>query len=87
MMKTIIYNDSIKKYRWGIKITKLAGWVAIGVCLKNSIIKANYHFNYTTVGHGSYLISGNGYSWSHFESNNNSVCNSFSFHTNDIIII
>ena len=53
------------KMRWGIKIKKFIGWVGIGICLKNMITKANYHFNYNNIGHGSYLISSNGYSWSH----------------------
>jgi hypothetical protein len=50
---------------WGIKIIKLVGWIGLGIALKNSIIKANFNFHYTNIGHGSYLISSNGYSWSH----------------------
>jgi hypothetical protein len=50
---------------WGIKVVKLGGWIGIGISLKNKIVSANYNFHYTTLGHGSYLISTNGYSWSH----------------------
>ena len=50
---------------WGVKVIKFVGWVGIGICLKNHISKGNYHFNYSNIGHGSYLISTNGYAWSH----------------------
>ncbi len=50
---------------WALKIKSLKGWIGIGICLKQVIVGANFKFNYTTLGHGSYLISGNGYSWSH----------------------
>ena len=53
------------KMRWGIRVIKFVGWIGVGICLKNIITKANYHFNYNNIGHGSYLISSNGYSWSH----------------------
>ena len=56
---------SSRKMRWGVRIIKFVGWVGIGICLRNAITKANYHFNYSNIGHGSYLISSNGYSWSH----------------------
>lgn len=53
------------KVCWGIKVKKFFGWVGIGICLRNIIKTANYHFNHTNIGHGSYLISSNGYCWSH----------------------
>jgi len=74
-----------KKVSWGFKINKLVGWVGIGVCLKNIMKSLNFKFNYTNIGHGSYLISGNGYSWSHSDKSSNSTYKSFSFSTNDTI--
>jgi hypothetical protein len=56
---------SVKK--WQIKIVKLASWIGVGVCHINEIKKANFNFNYTNTGHGSYLISSNGYSWSSYK--------------------
>lgn len=56
------YSD---KVTWGIKIVKFAGWIGVGISLKNIITKANFAFNYSSIGHGSYMISNNGYSWSH----------------------
>lgn len=60
-----ILEYSNTKVTWGIKVIKFVGWVGVGICLKNIITKANYFFNYSTIGHGSYMISNNGYSWSH----------------------
>lgn len=75
------------KTRWGIKVKKFVGWVGAGICLKNSIQAANYHFNYTNIGHGSYLISTNGYSWSHSVKDFNSAFKTFQFTVNDTVYI
>jgi len=75
------------KTRWGIKVKKFVGWVGLGICLKNMIKGANYHFNYTNIGHGSYLISSNGYSWSHSTKDFNSAFKTFQFTVNDIVYI
>lgn len=76
-----------KPLNWGIKVVKLAGWIAVGISLKNLIINAKYGFNYTSIGHGSYQISANGYSWSHSSKDFNSASKSFSFTTGDTIYI
>ena len=75
------------KTRWGIKVKKFVGWAGVGICLKNSIKAANYHFNYTNIGHGSYLISTNGYSWSHSVKDFNSAFKTFQFTVNDTVYI
>lgn len=66
---------------------KFVGWAGVGICLKNSIKTANYHFNYTNIGHGSYLISTNGYSWSHSVKDFNSAFKTFQFTVNDTVFI
>jgi hypothetical protein len=76
-----------RKQCWGIKIKKFVGWVGLGICLKNTIKLANYHFNYTNTGHGSYLISSNGYSWSHSVKEFNSAFKTFQFAVNDIVYV
>ena len=58
--------------KWGVKIIKLASWIGVGVCHINLIKKANYMFNYSNTGHGNYLISSNGYSWSSYKKEYNS---------------
>ena len=75
------------KQCWGIKIKKFVGWVGLGICLKNPIKAANYHFNYTNIGHGSYLISSNGYSWSHSVKDFNSAFKTFQFAVNDTVYV
>lgn len=64
-LKKLDFKNKLSLQTWGIKIIKLVGWIGLGIALKNSIIKADYNFHYTNIGHGSYLISSNGYSWSH----------------------
>lgn len=66
---------------------KFVGWVGVGICLKNLIKTANYHFNYSNIGHGSYLISTNGYTWSHSVKEFNSSSKCFNFTTNDTVFI
>ncbi len=37
-----------------------SNWVAVGLCYKNIVKANNFQFNYSTLGHGGYLISSNG---------------------------
>ncbi|CAK57462.1 unnamed protein product (macronuclear) [Paramecium tetraurelia] len=74
-------------YKFGFKVIKYAGWIGVGVCHREVIVSANYKFNYTNIGHGSYLISNNSYSWSHLQKDLNSAHKSFDFGVGDIIII
>lgn len=78
-----ISNDILIKFR----INKLKGWIGVGICLKKVIESVNYCFNDTKHNHGSYLISANGYCWSHSEASFNSVGKSFSFKEGDIITV
>ena len=80
-------SNSSKKKVWGIKIIKFGGWIGVGISLRNIIKTANYNFNYTTLGHGSYLISTNGYSWSHSVKEFNSSFKCFTFAVGDIVYI
>ncbi len=34
------------------------------MCHKNIVVSKNYGFNFSSIGHGGYLISANGGSWS-----------------------
>ncbi|CAD8082973.1 unnamed protein product [Paramecium primaurelia] len=74
-------------YKFGFKIIKYAGWIGVGVCHRDIIASANYKFNYTNIGHGSYLISNNAYSWSHLQKDLNSAHKSFDFGVGDIVVI
>lgn len=65
LMEPALNDSTQRKKIWGIRVKSFGGWIGIGISLHNVIKNANYHFNYTVLGHGSYLISSNGYSWSH----------------------
>ncbi len=49
-----------------------SNWVAVGMCHKNIVVSKNYGFNFSAIGHGGYMISANGGSWSNtkYEANN-----------------
>lgn len=80
-------DSSNKDIKIAFRINKLKGWIGIGICLKQAILKCNYKFNYTQTYHGSYLISANGYSWSHSQPEFNSAFKSFIFSQGDIVFI
>lgn len=49
------------------------------MCHKNTVISKNYGFNFSAIGHGAYMISANGGSWSSIkaEQNNSIKVNQF----------
>ena len=49
------------------KVNTACSWLAFGVCHKNIVQSKNYSFTFNSVGHGGYLISSNGGSWSHIQ--------------------
>lgn len=44
-----------------------SNWVAIGMCHKKIVESKGYSFNFGTIGHGGYMISANGGSWSNIK--------------------
>jgi hypothetical protein len=62
-------------------------WVAVGICHKETVMKNNYTFAYSNLGHGAYMISCNGGSWSTLNSSHNNVVISFNFQKNDVISV
>ncbi len=47
------------------RVGKIAGWVGLGICIKQEIKAKQFKFNHQKTGHSSYMISHNGYCWSH----------------------
>lgn len=39
-------------------------WIAVGVCHKNIVVSKGYNFAFSALGHGAYMISSNGGTWS-----------------------
>ena len=82
-----IQNRKIK-----FKVTHLKNWIGVGVCLKSKIVSVSYQFKCTqstmldeVLGHGSYLLSNNGYTWSHSSSEDNIHSCLFTFKQDDVV--
>ena len=41
-----------------------SNWIAVGICHKNIVVAKNFTFNFSSLGHGGYMISANGGTWS-----------------------
>ncbi len=64
MEPSVEKGTNMKTFHFKIKQCN-SNWIAVGVCHKNVVIGKNYTFNYNNIGHGGYMISGNGGTWSH----------------------
>lgn len=76
-----------QKSRWAIKIIALNSWIGLGVALKNKLQEKAFKFDCNNLGHGSYLVSSNGYVWSHSKKEDNVAFKNFHFEKNDTIYI
>ncbi len=77
-----------RKACWVMKIIKLVGWIGLGICIKSKILESGYKFHYENLGHGSYMISSNGYSWSSsVKTHNSAYFSGFSFGAGDFVIV
>ncbi len=56
-------GNKIKTFAYKVK-QSTSNWVAVGMCHKNIVVSKAYGFNFSSIGHGGYLISANGGSWS-----------------------
>lgn len=66
-------GDSIKDFAFRIK-ELTSNWVAVGMCHKNIVSNKSYGFNFSSIGHGAYMVSSNGGSWSNIKAElNNSI--------------
>lgn len=72
---------------WAIKVFWINGWVGVGIALRKMLKSKNLCFQYNGIGHGSYLLSANGYSWSHSVKSLNSHHINLSFTNGDVIIM
>ena len=72
--------------RFAFQVKHISNWIGFGICLKNTLEKKAFKFDYNNINHGGYLISSNGYSWSHSSKEDNMANKSFLFTNEDIII-
>lgn len=64
-----------------------SNWLAVGICYKNLVSESNYNFNYSTLGHGAYLVSCNAGSWSSIDASKNNQVTAFSYFVGDTITV
>lgn len=75
-----------KKFAFKIKESS-SNWVAVGMCHPKVVASKNYGFNFSAIGHGAYMVSANGGSWSHTKAEHNNSVKAFKFIKGDIIQI
>lgn len=56
-------GNKVKTFYFKIKECS-SNWVAVGMCHKNTVVSKNYGFNFSNLGHGGYMVSANGGTWS-----------------------
>lgn len=62
-----------------------SNWLAVGFCHRNVVQSNNYSFVFGSVGHGAYLMSSNGGSWSHFMPEFNNTIKAIKFGKGDTV--
>lgn len=67
-------------------VRSTGGWIGLGLCHKNIVNTKNYDFSFDMIGHGCYMISANGGSWSHSDYEQNNIVKVILFLTKDIQI-
>lgn len=55
------------------------------MCHKGVVVGKQYQFNFSTVGHGAYMISANGGTWSNTNAEFNNKVRAFKFGKGDIV--
>jgi hypothetical protein len=56
-------SGQIAAFRFKIK-KAFSNWIALGIGYRKQFEKNNYIFDYSKIGHGTYMISSNAGSWS-----------------------
>ncbi|KAM3133938.1 hypothetical protein pb186bvf_013904 [Paramecium bursaria] len=73
--------------QFGFKILNVnsSNWVAVGICQLKVVESKQYGFQFSALGHGAYLVSSNGGSWSSSTQAQNNVVKAFKFGKGDQI--
>ena len=73
-----------KTYSFAIKQSR-SNWLGIGFCHKAVVKAKNYSFTFGSIGHGAYMISSNGGSWSHTKAEFNNTLKAIKFAKGDTV--
>ena len=65
-------GSKVKTFSFKVK-ESTSNWVAVGMCHHKLVANKNYAFNFSNLGHGGYLVSANGGSWSNTKSDANNT--------------
>ena len=63
-------GNKVKTFFFKIKECS-SNWVAVGMCHRNIVSSKGYGFNFSNLGHGGYMISANGGTWSNSNNDHN----------------
>jgi hypothetical protein len=78
LSKSVEDNNDLELKRFTFKILRSTGdWIGLGVCHKKIVQANNYTLDFDHIGHGGYMISSNGGSWSNHDIDNNNVVKVF----------
>lgn len=62
-----------------------SNWLALGFCHKKVVESKAYSFSFGSIGHGAYMMSANGGSWSHTKTEYNNTVKAIKFVKGDVV--
>jgi hypothetical protein len=84
VMEPEVEKAGRKTFSFQVKESK-TNWLAVGFCHRKTVEAKNYSFVFGSIGHGGYLISSNGGSWSNHKTEHNNTIKALKFTKNDTI--
>jgi hypothetical protein len=73
-----------KTFSFQVKESK-SNWLAIGFCHQSIVEAKGYSFVFGSIGHGAYMISSNGGSWSNHKTDQNNTLKGIKFSKGDTV--
>ena len=84
VLEPSIESSGLKEFKFRMK-NLVSSWVAVGMCHRDIVVSKDYRFNYSSTGHGAYMVSSNRGVWSNTRSEHNNKVSAFSFCTDDVV--
>ena len=87
MNKSLEDGDFSKPKQFSVKIlASYCDWIGVGICHGKTAAEKGYKFDdFESQGHGYYMISSNGGSWSSTDPKANNIVNNWAFKGGDVI--
>ena len=78
--------DKFNKKTFSFQVKELrSNWIAVGFCNQKIVESKNYSFVFGSIGHGAYMVSSNGGSWSNHSAGENNTLKAIKFGKGDIV--